>query len=54
MRHDDGVPRLRVPLAQYATPDAVAETVFSTLSPAACFISGATVAIDGGLPVSPT
>jgi NAD(P)-dependent dehydrogenase (short-subunit alcohol dehydrogenase family) len=43
-----------VPLARYGTPDEVAETVAYLLSPAAGFISGATITIDGGLTVSPT
>jgi NAD(P)-dependent dehydrogenase (short-subunit alcohol dehydrogenase family) len=43
-----------VPLARYGRPHEVAETAVFLLSPAAGFISGATIAIDGGLTVSPT
>jgi NAD(P)-dependent dehydrogenase (short-subunit alcohol dehydrogenase family) len=43
-----------VPLARYGRPEEVAETVLFLLSPAAGFISGATIAIDGGLTVSPS
>jgi NAD(P)-dependent dehydrogenase (short-subunit alcohol dehydrogenase family) len=42
-----------VPLARYGTSDEVAETVAFLLSPAAAYISGATIAIDGGLTISP-
>jgi NAD(P)-dependent dehydrogenase (short-subunit alcohol dehydrogenase family) len=43
-----------VPLARYGRPGEIAEAVAFLLSPAAGFISGATIAIDGGLTVSPT
>jgi NAD(P)-dependent dehydrogenase (short-subunit alcohol dehydrogenase family) len=43
-----------LPLARYGRPDEVAETVVFLLSPAAGYISGATIAIDGGLTISPS
>jgi NAD(P)-dependent dehydrogenase (short-subunit alcohol dehydrogenase family) len=51
----DEDPFLRgVPLGRYGTRDEVAQTAVFLLSPAAGFISGATITIDGGLTVSPT
>jgi NAD(P)-dependent dehydrogenase (short-subunit alcohol dehydrogenase family) len=51
----DEDPFLRgVPLGRYGSPDEVAQTAAFLLSPAAGFISGATITIDGGLTVSPS
>jgi 3-oxoacyl-[acyl-carrier protein] reductase len=41
-----------VPLARYGTADEVAQTIAFLLSPAAGYISGATITIDGGLTIS--
>jgi NAD(P)-dependent dehydrogenase (short-subunit alcohol dehydrogenase family) len=43
-----------VPLMRYGTSEEVAETIAFLLSPAAAYISGATITIDGGLTISPT
>jgi NAD(P)-dependent dehydrogenase (short-subunit alcohol dehydrogenase family) len=43
-----------LPLARYGSPDEVADAIEFLLSPAAGYISGAAIAIDGGLTISPT
>ena len=43
-----------VPLARYGHPNEIAETVSFLISPAAAFITGAAIVIDGGLTISPS
>lgn len=41
----------RIPLARHATPEEIAQTVVFLASPGSAFITGATIAVDGGLSV---
>ena len=44
---DDGLKR-RVPLGRYGTIDEIAEAVLYLVSPAAAYVTGATLLVDGG------
>src|SRR5579859_3430947 len=41
----------RIPLARHATPEEIAQTVVFLASPGSAFMTGATIAVDGGLSV---
>ena len=41
--------RRRVPLGRYGTPEEVAEVVLFLASPAASYVNGAIIPVDGGL-----
>jgi NAD(P)-dependent dehydrogenase (short-subunit alcohol dehydrogenase family) len=41
----------RIPLARHATPEEIAQTVLFLASPGSAFMTGATIAVDGGLSV---
>ena len=51
----DGVRRWteRVPLGRLGSPNDVADAVLFLLSPAARFISGVNLVVDGGMPAQP-
>ena len=46
--------RRRVPLARYGDPEEVAQITLSLVLPAASFITGAVIPVDGGLTVQNT
>ncbi len=46
--------RRRVPMRRYGVPEEVAQITFSLLLPAASFITGAVIPVDGGLTVQNT
>jgi NAD(P)-dependent dehydrogenase (short-subunit alcohol dehydrogenase family) len=41
----------RIPLARHATPEEIAQTVLYLAGPGSAFVTGATIAVDGGLSV---
>jgi NAD(P)-dependent dehydrogenase (short-subunit alcohol dehydrogenase family) len=41
----------RIPLARHATPEEIAQTVLFLAGPGSAFMTGATIAVDGGLSV---
>ena len=46
--------RRRVPMRRYGDPEEVAQITLSLLLPAASFITGAVIPVDGGLTVQNT
>jgi 3-oxoacyl-[acyl-carrier protein] reductase len=46
--------RRRVPMRRYGEPEEVAQITLSLLLPAASFITGAVIPVDGGLTVQNT
>jgi 3-oxoacyl-[acyl-carrier protein] reductase len=46
--------RRRVPMRRYGDPEEVAQVTLSLLLPAASFITGAVIPVDGGLTVQNT
>ena len=43
--------RRRVPLRRYGDPEEVAQMILSMVLPAASYLNGATIVVDGGLHV---
>lgn len=50
----DRYARRKVPLARYGEPEEVAHMTLSLCMPAASFVNGATLVVDGGMSVSHT
>jgi 3-oxoacyl-[acyl-carrier protein] reductase len=46
--------RRRVPLRRYAEPEEVAQMTLSLVLPAASYVNGATVVVDGGMTIRHT
>jgi 3-oxoacyl-[acyl-carrier protein] reductase len=46
--------RRRVPLRRYGEPDEVAHVVLSVVLPAASYLTGAVIPVDGGLTIQNT
>ena len=47
----DRFARRRVPKARYGEPEEVADVILSLLLPSATYVTGAVIAVDGGLTV---